>query len=147
MTNQTLDAEIKEQYEELLGQWQESLRELQAAKAKHQEVGKLLNAVHTILRLRGGIEGPPPHPEENEAPRRKKRSGISATAQRREEVVKLLKKIHPRPMHFRNIHLELARTGMTMPLSRNPANALLVTFSTDPRLERIGRGTYRARTP
>lgn len=61
-----------------------------------------------------------------------------------EMVVGLMRTIFPKSLHYRDIYKELESRGLVMG-GKDPANTLLARFSSDDRLQRISRGTYRAK--
>ena len=61
-----------------------------------------------------------------------------------ERVVELMRSIFPKSLHYREIYKELESRGLVMG-GKDPANTLLARFSSDDRLQRISRGTYRAK--
>ena len=75
-------------------------------------------------------------------PRRKSPHAI----ERANVVVRFLQGMYPEAMHFREIYVHLEQQGMGSN-SADPANTLLAYYSDDERLERIMRGTYRAKKP
>ena len=59
-------------------------------------------------------------------------------------VVSLLRSSYPQEMHFRVISEHLLDQGLETK-GQDPANTFLSYFSNDDRLERVARGTYRAK--
>ena len=48
------------------------------------------------------------------------------------------------PLHYRQIYEELTAQGIEVK-GKNPPNTLLARFFADPRLERVGQGTYQVK--
>ena len=67
-------------------------------------------------------------------------SGTSERATSADLVVALLEQ-RGEPAHYRDIYTELADRGLVVG-GKDPANTLLARFFNDPRLKRVGRGTY-----
>ncbi|MYH68384.1 MAG: hypothetical protein F4152_07540 [Dehalococcoidia bacterium] len=67
-------------------------------------------------------------------------SGTSDGATSADRVVAYLEETGE-PAHYRHIYAELAKRGLVVG-GKDPANTLLARFFNDPRLKRVGRGTY-----
>lgn len=59
-----------------------------------------------------------------------------------EATVSLLRQ-HGKPLHYREIYTIVVNMGVHVP-GKDPAATLLSRFSRDPRIERVGSGTYKA---
>ena len=49
---------------------------------------------------------------------------------------------HGRPLHYRQIYDKVTEMGISV-IGKDPAAVLLARFSRDPRVQRVGSGTYR----
>ncbi len=72
----------------------------------------------------------------------RKNSGIAT--EYAERVVAFMDSIYPEARHFRDIYEAMMAQGVVV-TGKDPASTLLARFSSDDRLERVSRGTYRAK--
>ena len=135
-----LGKQFQEQAALELSRFEEELRrmdeELASLQRKRNEVAQ------TVAHLQGlqakfdlGPKDPDPPPSGTGAP-----SGTSERATSADLVVAYLAE-RGEAAHYRHIYTELAGRGLVVG-GKDPANTLLARFFNDPRLKRVGRGTY-----
>ena len=111
---------------------EEELADLQRKRNRVAEAVAHLQGLQGFLHLEN--DG---HPTDVDAPIPSGQSRREADADR---VVEYLQEVG-KPLHYRRIYDGLHKRGLQVG-GKDPANTLLSRYFNDPRLERVGRGTY-----
>ena len=147
----SLVSTLTEEHERLLKEYDEVREHLAKYQQLESDLSELIDACAKLLRAKGmvpesrssnGLSGEEGNRPARENPSEKR--GRKGSKERGDRVVAFLEGIYPQEKHFRDIYAEMAEEGM-VGYGRDPANALLACFSSDDRLERVTRGTYRAK--
>ena len=143
---------LSEEHRRLLEEYEEVRGQLLIFQHRESELAELIEACAKLLAANG--IAPDSIPDTRQDGVEGARNDFSSSSevrkhsveQRGDRVVGFLQSIYPREMHFRDIYKEMERHGVVR-YGKDPANALLASYSSDERLERVARGTYRAKPP